>query len=215
VSSAGGLRWLKRSRSALRCQAVSSGGKSTAVDRSLVWSGLWFRVSDCVPARRQAPALRAIPVRPALGAGRRRRTDGRPRSSSKIRSVTVFRSERIVKKNLTRYCFCHRGINPLPRFREVSSHSWFHPTPTGAFHLAENRSLSREFVPSWAYLRLNRFRPSGYKGHEAELLSGTRPPEPDERPLPTPVRWKHVGLTNGGFFLSTLSSTWGVSQSGN
>ena len=49
------------------------------------------------------------------------------------------------------------------------------PRVPGPFPLVENRSLSRDFVPLRAYLRLNRLRPSGYDGHEAEFLLGTRP----------------------------------------
>ncbi len=65
------------------------------------------------------------------------------------------------------------GFNPpfLPAMKSPA-------TGTGAFHLAENRSLSRDFVPLGAYLRL-----------KAEFLLGIRPTA-SQMKCPWPREWR-------------------------
>jgi len=73
-----------------------------------------------------------------------------------------------------------------------------HPEAPRGFHLPKNSRFPRDFVPYRAYLRLNRLRPLGYDGHEAQFperrleppprCRRLKPEVPQERRLEPPQR---------------------------
>ena len=156
---------LARGRYDLKPESGKGLGRARA-RRGPPGSGGGAEFSERVPARRQAPTLR------------------------KPRGEFLFHRTSCPSRNRKQLSALRETTNP----GGLTGESCSRPGPdadletrsssAGPFPLAENRSLSRDFVPLRAYLRLNRLRPSGYDGHEGGVPFGhTTHRERDERPL--------------------------------